>query len=142
MYFRNLFGDNFIRHQDDEINLALNYGYSIINSAIIRMLVAAGIDPKIGVHHDNKKNFYNLASDLLEPYRAFVDYYVYKNKEFIGEPLSRHIRLGLVDLLNSEVQINNIKTTLSNSIKIMIYSFIDYLKSGNIKDIKLVSFYE
>lgn len=142
LYFRNLFGDNFIRHQDDEINLALNYGYSIINSAIIRMLVAAGIDPKIGVHHDNKKNFYNLASDLLEPYRAFVDYYVYKNKEFIGEPLSRHIRLGLVDLLNSEVQINNIKTTLSNSIKIMIYSFIDYLKSGNIKDIKLVSFYE
>ena len=93
LYFRNLFGDNFIRHQDDEINLALNYGYSIINSAIIRMLVAAGIDPKIGVHHDNKKNFYNLASDLLEPYRAFVDYYVYKNKEFIGEPLSRHIRL-------------------------------------------------
>lgn len=142
LYFRNLFGDNFIRHQDDEINLALNYGYSIINSAIIRMLVAAGIDPKIGVHHDNKKNFYNLASDLLEPYRAFVDYYVYKNKEFIGEPLSRHIRLGLVDLLNSEVQINNIKTTLSNSIKIMIYSFIDYLKSGDIKDIKLVSFYE
>lgn len=142
LYFRNLFGDNFIRHQDDEINLALNYGYSIINSAIIRMLVAAGIDPKIGVHHDNKKNFYNLASDLLEPYRAFVDYYVYKNKEFIGEPLSRHIRLGLVDLLNSEVQINNIKTTLSNSIKIMIYSFIDYLKSGDIKDIKLVNFYE
>lgn len=142
LYFRNLFGDNFIRHQDDEINLALNYGYSIINSAIIRMLVAAGIDPKIGAHHDNKKNFYNLASDLLEPYRAFVDYYVYKNKEFIGEPLSRHIRLGLVDLLNSEVQINNIKTTLSNSIKIMIYSFIDYLKSGDIKDIKLVSFYE
>ena len=71
-----------------------------------------------------------------------MDYYVYKNKEFIGEPLSRHIRLGLVDLLNSEVQINNIKTTLSNSIKIMIYSFIDYLKSGDIKDIKLVSFYE
>lgn len=142
LYFRQLFGDNFIRHQDDDINLALNYGYSIINSAIIRMLVAAGIDPKIGIHHDNKKNFYNLASDLLEPYRAFVDYYVHRNKEYIGEPLSRHIRLGLVDLLNSEVQINNIKTTLSNSIKIMVYSFIDYLKSGDIKDIKLVSFNE
>lgn len=141
-YFRRLFGQKFIRHQDDEINLALNYGYSIINSAIIRTLVASGIDPKIGVHHDNKKNFFNLASDLLEPYRAFVDYYVYKNKDFIGEPLSRHIRLGLIDLLNQEVQINNIKTTLSNSIKIMIYSFIDYLKSGEIKDIKLVSFYE
>lgn len=141
-YFRKLFGNEFIRHAEDPLNFALNYGYQIINGAIIRTLVSCGLDTKLGIHHSNKKNFYNLASDFIEPYRAFVDLYVAKNKELISSPLSKDIRMNLINLLNQDVKINNLKTSLSNSIKIMIYSFIDYLNSGEIKDIKLVEFYE
>lgn len=139
-YFRKLFGEDFIRHQDDAINLALNYGYSILNGAIVRTLVSAGLDPKIGIHHSSKKNYFNLASDFVEPYRAFVDDYVYANKEDIIEPLSKEIRLGLINLLNKIVVINGIKTNITNSIKIFTYSFIDYMTSGNISDIKMVEF--
>lgn len=141
-YFRKIFGSDFIRHQDDSLNLALNYGYSIINGAIIRTLVACGLDTKLGIHHDNKKNFYNLASDFIEPYRAFVDNYLVNNMDKITEPLSKELRLDLINLLNSDVLINNQKTSMINSIKIMIYSYIDYLNSGEIKDIKLVEFCE
>lgn len=141
-YFRKLFGNDFIRHAEDSINYALNYGYQIINGAIIRSLVAAGLDTKLGIHHFNKKNFYNLASDFLEPYRAFVDLYVITNLEKIVDPLPKEVRMELINLLNLDVKINDTKTSLSNSIKIMIYSFIDYLNTGEIKDIKLVKFYE
>lgn len=141
-YFRKLFGYEFIRHNDDPLNYALNYGYQIINGAIIRTLVAAGLDTKLGIHHSNKKNFYNLASDFIEPYRAFVDLYVADKINELSDPLSKEIRFDLINILNKKVKINNSKTTLSNSIKIMVYSYIDYLNSGDIKDIKLVEFYE
>lgn len=142
LYFRKLFGNEFIRHAEDSLNFALNYGYQIINGAIIRTLVSCGLDTKLGIHHCNKKNFYNLASDFIEPYRAFVDLYVAENQELISNPLSKEIRMNLINLLNKDVKINNMKTSLSNSIKIMVYSFVDFLNTGEIKDIKLVEFYE
>lgn len=43
MYFRSLFGSDFIRFYDDNVNAALNYGYTIIASAIIRNLAVYGL---------------------------------------------------------------------------------------------------
>lgn len=45
IYFSELFGNSFIRHSSDGINAALNYGYSIIRSAMTRTVAAHGYHP-------------------------------------------------------------------------------------------------
>lgn len=64
MYFRSLFGSDFIRFYDDNVNAALNYGYTIIASAIIRNLAVYGLNTYLGIHHSSKINNFNLAYDF------------------------------------------------------------------------------
>ena len=54
-------------------NRYLNYGYAVLNACTARALVAVGLNPALGVHHRNKYNAYCLASDLMEPFRVWVD---------------------------------------------------------------------
>ena len=51
IYFGALFGKNFTRFNDDAINGAMNYGYTILRANICRIIVAAGLIPNIGIHH-------------------------------------------------------------------------------------------
>ena len=73
VYFRMLFGTAFHREQSRFYNAALNYGYSILRSALARSLVSYGFLPAFGLHHHNEQNAFNLADDLIEPYRPVVD---------------------------------------------------------------------
>ena len=61
---------------DDAINARLNYGYAILRAMIARELIIAGLNPILGVGHDNQGNPYNLADDLIEPYRCVAEYAV------------------------------------------------------------------
>ena len=80
VYFNALFGKKFTRTDDIPINAALNYGYSILLSIFNREIVAAGYITQIGLFHDNMFNQFNLASDLMEPFRPLVDDEVIKLK--------------------------------------------------------------
>ena len=73
VYFNALFGLDFTRTEDNLINAALNYGYSIILSSFTREIVANGYITQLGLFHDNMFNQFNLASDLMEPFRPLVD---------------------------------------------------------------------
>ena len=65
---------NFTRSRDGEMpNPMLNYGYAILLAIVARALVASGMLPAVGIHHRNKYNPWCLASDIMEPYRPFVD---------------------------------------------------------------------
>lgn len=133
MYFRSLFGSDFIRFYDDAINAALNYGYTIIASAIIRNLAVFGLNTYIGIHHDSKINNFNLAYDFLEPYRSVIDKFVYLNKDIIEYPLSFEFRKKLINLLNYEVEHSNKKYTIEYSIGLLIKSYIKSFSTGEIK---------
>ena len=61
------------RRDDTPMNSRLNYGYSIIRNSMVRAIIAAGLLPAFGIHHQNQFNAYNLADDLMEPFRPFVD---------------------------------------------------------------------
>ncbi len=50
-----------------------------IESAIARKLVATGFHPTFGIHHDSQLNAFNLADDLIEPYRAIIDLAAHNN---------------------------------------------------------------
>ena len=73
VYFNSLFGKSFTRTEENSINAALNYGYSLILSAVAREVVANGYITQIGIFHDNMFNQFNLASDIMEPFRPVVD---------------------------------------------------------------------
>lgn len=73
LYFPALFGLDFTRDQPHLANAALDYGYSIIRSALARSLVSYGFLPAFGLHHKSEQNAFNLADDLIEPYRPLVD---------------------------------------------------------------------
>jgi CRISPR-associated protein Cas1 len=57
----------------DRRNKLLNYGYAVVRSGVARALVAAGLLPAFGLKHASGTNAFNLADDLVEPFRPFVD---------------------------------------------------------------------
>jgi CRISP-associated protein Cas1 len=72
-YWSRLF-DHFVRGDAaDRRNGLLDYGYAVIRAALARALVACGLLPCIGLQHARASNAFNLADDLLEPFRPFVD---------------------------------------------------------------------
>ena len=72
-YWSRLF-DGFVRADEGDLrNKLLNYGYAIVRAAVARALVAYGCLPALGLHHDSVTNAFNLADDLVEPFRPFVD---------------------------------------------------------------------
>jgi CRISPR-associated protein Cas1 len=73
-YYWNQLWPEFRRDDDgDRRNKLLNYGYSVVRSGIARSLVAAGLLPAFGLKHASSTNAFNLADDIVEPFRPFVD---------------------------------------------------------------------
>ena len=114
VYFNALFGMTFTRTADCPENAALNYGYSILLSAFAREIVASGYITQLGLFHDNMFNQFNLASDLMEPFRVLIDREVIQmqRKEFTHEE-----KIQLVNVLNNEVMIDGKTQYVNNAIK-------------------------
>jgi CRISP-associated protein Cas1 len=75
-YWSRLF-ERFTRSaEDDRRNKLLNYGYAVVRAAVARSLVAIGLLPSIGIGHASATNAFNLADDIMEPFRPFVDHIV------------------------------------------------------------------
>lgn len=73
LYFRGIFHPQFHRDQARFYNAALNYGYAVVRAAIARTLTSYGFLPVFGLFHHSEQNAFNLADDLIEPYRPLVD---------------------------------------------------------------------
>ena len=80
IYFNTLFGNDFSREQDNDVNAALDYGYTLILSMFAREIVLSGCMPQFGLKHANQFNQFNLASDIMEPFRPIIDRIVYENR--------------------------------------------------------------
>ncbi|MCF7830959.1 CRISPR-associated endonuclease Cas1 [Candidatus Gracilibacteria bacterium] len=82
-YFRSFFEklgeSNLTRRQDDEhqINIMLNYGYTVLQAMIHRSLIAHGLNPVHGVHHIDRYQSHALVYDMMEPWRPFLDLMVW-----------------------------------------------------------------
>jgi len=99
LYFRYLFGDGFRRGDDCIENAALNYGYSILRGSISRNLVIHGLEPCLGLHHHSELNNFNLADDLIEPYRPIVDLFV-ASSDFVSDELTPQMKKSLFNITN------------------------------------------
>ena len=135
VYFNALFGLDFTRTEDNNINAALNYGYSIILSTFTREIAATGYITQLGLFHDNMFNQFNLSSDLMEPFRPLVDQLVVELKP---EKFETEEKRKMLELLNKEVEICGKMEVVTNAIKIYCRSVFDAL---NDRDISLIRFY-
>lgn len=135
VYFNALFGKNFTRSADDNINKLLNYGYGILLSCFNRGVVANGYLTQLGIFHDNVYNHFNLSCDLMEPFRPLIDQKVH---QLSPSTFSSTEKLEMVNLLNEEVSIDGKYQTINNAIKIYIKSVINAL---NENDLSLLKFY-
>ncbi len=130
-FFDGLYGRVFVRRQSaqDEINSALNYGYTILAANMSRILAMYGFNTILGIHHRSMTNNFNLSYDLIEPFRACVDYFVYNHLDDLAYPLPKDIRLGLVKLLQESVRINNRIYRIENAMEEMVLSLIQVLEN-------------
>lgn len=138
MYFQRLFDTKFNRRNDEnEINGYLNFGYSILLSLITQEICCAGYLTELGVHHNSMENFYNLASDFIEPFRIFVDEIAFNKTP--GSELDMSDKLELVDLLNQTITTNNGDALLSGVIKTFVRSCLKYLSEDveNIPELEI-----
>lgn len=136
-YFKLMFGKSFTRSQENGTNAALNYGYAIIRGTIEKYLVAYGYEPALGIFHKSSLNSFNLADDLIEPYRPLIDLFV---KRYIDDTtaLTTARKAQLVDLLNANVIINNKLYACARAIELTVSSLTGFIQ-GKRKDLLLPS---
>ncbi|ODJ47727.1 subtype II CRISPR-associated endonuclease Cas1 [Brochothrix thermosphacta] len=133
VYFNALFGKDFVRESDDTINIALNYGYTILLSTFNKEIVSQGYLTQIGLKHTNQFNYFNLSSDLMEPFRPMVDALVYNN---MNDTFDTAYKLQLVNLLNEQVIIQGQKHLVTMAIHLYLKSVFKALDEGNPQLIK------
>lgn len=132
VYFNRMFGDDFTRGDDCAINAGLNFGYQVILSCINRHVVIRGYLTEIGLFHRSEYNPFNFSSDLIEPYRVFIDQTV---KENITNTFEKEQRDLILKSLNKKVLINGKKQRLINSIPIYIDSVIKAVEESRVNKI-------
>lgn len=131
-YFMTLFDKTFVRRDNNAVNGALDYGYAILLASFNREIAVNGYLSYLGIHHHSEENCFNLASDLMEPFRPFVDYWVKAHEKI--KQLTPDIKYGLVELLSLEIKYNNKKTILSNAISEYVHDCLCFL-SGKTKEL-------
>lgn len=136
VYFNSLFGVNFSREENNDINAALNYGYAILLSQFNKEIVSNGYNTQIGIKHHNIYNQFNLSSDLMEPFRPLIDRIV---KENYGKVLDSTMKLKLIDVINHKVHIKSRDQYVSNAIDIYLKSVFKAIEK---QDVGLIEFFD
>jgi len=117
----------------DVFNCVLNYGYGILYGKIEGSLIKAGLDPYVGVMHREDYNRPVLVFDVIEKFRVWIDYVVFKLLEqkainedcysvkddgsFWLEALGKRILIQAVnDYFDEVIKIGSVKRSRSNHI--------------------------
>lgn len=127
VYFNLLFGKEFNRDSEDNTNVALDYGYSIMLALFSREIVSKGYITQVGINHKNEFNQFNLSCDLIEPFRPLIDEVVYNYRELA---FGKELKYKLLDIFNENVKINNKEQFVSNAVSIYVLSVFNYIEKN------------
>ena len=122
VYFNELFGKNFSRNNNDNINAALNYGYAVLLSTINKEIINNGYLTQLGIHHKNEFNEFNLTCDIMEPFRIIIDNFVYYNKD---RDFDSSYELDLVNIFNNSFKYSGKKYILKDIIKMYVKNTLE-----------------
>ena len=133
-YFSELLEDS-TRRKPMWHNAALNYGYALLRSSIARHIAARGLIASQGIFHRSELNSFNLADDIIEPYRPIVDEYVlshvapfHPNKP--DEGLSTRDKQLILDIFNNSAIIGDKKYSLKHAIERTVESFVQAIEAS------------
>lgn len=130
VYFNELMGVSFSRGNDEIlINGALDYAYAVLRSMIAKVSIGCGLNMHLGLHHKNEYNDYNLADDLIEPFRPIADLYVYKlmqGEEFFS---SMH-RKDIVSMLYKKIMYGELNIDIGQAIVEYVKSFVKLIRDN------------
>lgn len=135
-YFSVLFNLGFQRKQTNVINSALNYGYAIFRGAIARGLVAHGLFPPFWIFHNSELNAFNLADDLIEPFRPVIDLWVV-NHTIEQQQLTTLDKAALVRLLHTDIEMPTGTMSVLSAIEQCVESLVRYLETSGEQDLAL-----
>lgn len=136
VYFNALFGMDFTRTAENSVNAALNYGYSLLLSTCTREIAINGYISQLGLFHDNVFNPFNLASDMMEPFRPLIDNLV---RQIMPDKFEHEEKVAILEILQKEVILAGRKEYLNNAMKLYCRSVFDALNDG---DVSLIKFYK
>ncbi|MBE0498718.1 MAG: type II CRISPR-associated endonuclease Cas1 [Campylobacterales bacterium] len=144
-YWSALFEDFARRTNENDIrNSALNYGYAIVRGMVARALVGVGFLPAFGLHHCSELNAFNLADDLIEPFRPFVDAVVRELLDEDGEELPFQLdmryKTRLLELITMPCRFGTIETTLPYACELSAESLLRASRGKDPSLIETVSF--
>lgn len=137
VYFNSLFGMNFRRRTENNINAALNYGYTVLLSNINRVVTMHGYYLGLGIKHCDKMNPFNLSCDIIEPFRPFVDVVVYNNGD---RELDWAYRKELINISYKTVVYKGQKTELQTALDSFAFDLLENVSNTNfcLKEVEMV----
>lgn len=134
--------NSFTRHSDSKVNSALNYAYMIVRSLIAKNLSALGFISCFGLHHCNTYNAFNLADDLIEPFRGIIDYKI----KLIYEEDSKDTTLTveekqkLIEIMFYEVNYGGQNYSIMYTTQLIVENLLNITKTGEARNIILPTF--
>ena len=126
VYFNCFLGLGNSRKSGGFLNGCLNYGYAVLLSAFNREIVSSGYLTQLGIWHDNEFNEFNLACDLMEPFRVVVDRAAMALTE--GD---NNFKKKMANVLNYKTLIDGKNTTLDLAIRQYAKSVFHALEEEN-----------
>jgi CRISPR-associated protein Cas1 len=141
IYFKELFGNEFIRFNETIENYCLNFSYHIVRTLISKEIVARGYNASLGIAHKNQYNVFNFADDLIEVFRPIVDYYVYlilsnnlKNQIY---ELDRELKIKLINIVNQKVIYKSKQFTIINVVPQYVNDIINFVTENKILGLEI-----
>lgn len=88
------------------INGWLNYGYAVLRAGASRAIVSAGLHPSLSIHHESRGEALRLSSDIMEPFRPYVDLKTVRAALSLKEmdfELSKSVKAEIISVLNLDL---------------------------------------
>lgn len=108
---------------DDRANAMLNYGYALVRALLARHLAGLGFALCLGMHHRSLQNAFNLADDLIEPWRPFVDRLALSRPDDARKDFSREDRQHLCTIFQEPILVSGSRHTLLSASRLYVESF-------------------
>ena len=134
VYWQALF-DGFTRSDKrDKRNAMLNYGYAIVRASLSRAAVGVGLLPAFGLHHRSQSNNFNLADDIIEPFRPLVDSMVWSRLQGLDAAESQDLTLAdrqhMTKVLGQQVRIEGQATPLLAAMERVLETLVTAMRTG------------
>lgn len=128
IYFKSLFGKNFVRDRlSGDANILLNYTYIVLRAVVARAISGNGLLPYLGIKHCTKSNPLPLVDDLIEPFRAVADRIVFEELSKLIDvdniELTPSIKRNLTKIITTPIKIEKGIVPLSDG----VYDFVGSL---------------